>query len=156
MPLACLLGYGFSSLTNILHTAPKIKPRNLCLIGVRSFEKGEAEFLKRLNVRVYEMDEVHQRGLDVVMNEAMYIVSENTVGYGISIDIDGIDPKEAPGVDVPEPNGIHVHDLIVGLRQFAADPRLLLTEIVEFDPQHDVNHKTEKVFVELLKTLAMN
>ena len=156
MPLACLLGYGFTSLTNILHTAPKIKPENLCLIGVRSFEPGEAEFLKRLNVRIYDMEEVRQRGFEVVMNEAMQVVSEKTIGYGLSIDLDGIDPKEAPGVDVPEPNGIHVHDLIAGVRQLANDPRLLLTEIVEFDPQRDIDRKTEKIFVDLLKTLAMN
>lgn len=154
MPLACLLGHGFPSLTNILHTAPKIKPENLCLIGVRSFEGGEADLLKRLNVRIYFMDEVEERGFAVVLREAVELVSQHTVGYGLSIDLDSIDPKEAPGVDVPEPDGIHAKELCAGLREIIVDPRLILTEIVEFDPQRDIDRITEKLFVDCLEIIA--
>src|SRR3990167_1667833 len=75
MPLACLMGYGYSSLTSILHHEPKIKPENICLIGVRSFESGEAALLKKLNVRIYFMDEINQRGCAAVLHEAVKKVS---------------------------------------------------------------------------------
>ena len=154
MPLACLLGHGYPSLTTILHHAPKIKPENLFLIGVRSFERGEAELLKRLNVRVYFMDEVRERGLSVVFNEAVNAVKQNTFAYGLSIDIDAIDPQEAPGVDVPEANGILASDLCGVLREVASDPKLIATEIVEFDPKHDMSQMTEKLIVTFLKILT--
>lgn len=153
MPLACLLGYGYSSLTSILNTSPKVKPENICLIGVRSFEKGEAVLLKELNVRIYFMDEVKSRGFEVVLKEAVANIRAKTIRYGLSIDLDSIDPLEAPGVDVPEPNGIIVNDFLNGLSAIASDPKLVGSEIVEFDPLRDQEQKTEKLIASLLEIL---
>lgn len=154
MPVAAILGYGYSTLTSILNFNPKIKPENLCLIGVRSFEQGEAELLKRLNVKIYFMEEVRQRGFETVMREAIALVTRNTVAYGLTLDLDGIDPVEAPGVDVPEADGIHVSDLRKGLSLVAGDPKLIGAEIVEFDPSRDENHKTEKLFISLIGNMV--
>lgn len=154
MPLACLLGYGYPTLTCIFHSAPKLKPENVCLIGVRSFEKGEAALLSRLNVRVFFMDEVRKRGFAGVLREAVALVTKDTVGYGLSLDIDSLDPREAPGVDVPQPDGIFVKDLYDGLSNIVSDPRLIATEIAEFDPSRDQDHLTEKFIVLLLKLIA--
>lgn len=156
MPLACLLGYGYPVLTSVAGHSPKLKPQNVCLIGVRSYERGEAEFLKRLNVRVFFMDEVKARGLSAVMQEAVDIVSKETVGYGVSLDMDVVDPNEAPGVDVQEADGIHAKDLCAAIAAVSADSRLLATEIVEFDPKHDLERKTEKLVVSLIEILCTN
>ncbi len=145
MPLACLLGYGYPALTGILEQTPKIKPENVCLIGVRSFEEGEAALLAKLNVRIYFIEEVKQRGIAEVLQEAITQVSKNTVGYGISLDLDAIDPKNAPGVDVPELNGVNDQALLNALKIVAADPRLIATEIVEFDPSRDMYQKNRKI-----------
>jgi arginase len=154
MPLACLLGHGYSSLTSILNAEPKIKPQNTCLIGVRSFESGEAALLERLQVRVYLMEEVKARGLDSVLQEAIERVSAHTIAYGLSIDIDSLDPQEAPGVGVPEANGIHVKDMYAALAQHVNDPKWIATELAEFDPSRDYNKKTEKIIIDLLKIIA--
>jgi arginase len=106
MPLAALLGYGDPAFVNILDAQPKLKPEHLCLIGIRSFEEGEEELLKKLNVRIFYIEEVKERGLNVVMQEALKIASHGTIGFGISIDIDGIDPIDAPGTGTDVPNGI--------------------------------------------------
>jgi len=150
MPLACLMGYGYPSLTGILEQAPKIKPENLCLIGVRSFENGESELLERLNVRVYFIEEVQERGVSVVLEEAIKQVSANTVAYGISLDMDAIDPEESPGVDVPEANGMNGFELSKAMAAIISDPKLIAMEIVEFDPSRDRLRKTEKLLVSLL------
>ena len=154
MPLACLLGFGFPTLTSVLHQAAKFKPENVCLIGVRSFEHGEAALLERLKVRIYYMDEIKQRGLASVMQEAVAHVTANTVGYGVSIDIDAVDPQDAPGVDVPEDNGISGADLCAVMQKVAADPKLIATEVVEFDPSHDSADKTEKLIANLVNVIA--
>lgn len=154
MPLAALMGHGYPALTEILNKQPKFKPENVCLIGVRSYESGEADLLKRLNVKVYFMEEVKQRGFDTVLQEAVSHVSQQTVGYGVSLDLDGVDPLDAPGVDVPEPDGIRALDLQEGLTNIAQDPRLIAVEIVEFDPQYDEDQKTEQLVVSVLEILA--
>ena len=154
MPLAALLGFGYPTLTTILNHSAKFKPENVCLIGVRSYEKGEAALLKRLNIRTYMMEEVSQRGFITVLQEAIQLVSRHTIGYGLSIDLDALDPKDAPGVDVPEPNGIHANDLISGLSDVLPDPRLLGVEIVEFDPTKDKAQLTEKLIAQLIDVIA--
>ena len=153
MPLACLLGEGDPTLTSLLNEGPKIRAENVCLIGARSYESAEIALLNRLNVRIYFMEDVKARGFENILQEAVKQVSQRTAGYGISLDLDSVDPREAPGVDVPEPDGIHAADLLKGLAQIAADPKLIATEIVEFDPSRDKNHQTEKLVVDLLKTL---
>lgn len=154
MPLACLMGFGYPALTSVLNYQPKLKPENVCLIGVRSYESGEAALLKRLNVRTYFMPEVKERGFATVLREAADHVSKNTLGYGLSIDLDSIDPSDAPGVDVPEENGIVAEDFCAGLLGVAGDVKLIGTEVVEFDPYRDSNHKTEKLLIRILSILA--
>lgn len=153
MPLASLLGYGYSTLTSILHYSPKIKPENVCLIGVRSYEAGEAALLQRLNVKIFYMEEVKQRGLMAVWQEAIQWVNRYTIGYGVSLDMDSIDPVEAPGVCVPEPGGLKAAEVGEVLSNIANDPRLIVTEIVEFDPMRDKDRMTEKWAVSFLTTL---
>lgn len=155
MPLACLLGYGMPSLTNVLDNAPKIKPEHLCLIGVRSYERGEAAFLKELNVRVFFMEEVRERGMNDVMKEAIHIVSQGTAGFGVSVDIDSMDPADAPGTGVKEPNGIAAKNLVQSLRLLANEPKFLGAEVVEFDPHRDINRKTEILVSQIIGSLAL-
>ncbi len=153
MPLACLLGYGDSRLTSILHAEPKIKPRNLCLIGVRSFEKAEELFLAKLGVRIYFMPEIKQRGFSAVLQEAVTYVSADTINFGLSIDIDAIDPRDAAGVGVPEAGGIRAEELLEGLLKIVANPKYIATEVAEFDSSRDVNRATEKVVTDIVKIL---
>ncbi len=155
MPLACLLGFGEPSLTNIGTSGAKFKPENICLIGIRSFEEGEATLLKQLNVRIIGMDEVHHRGLADVLTEAIKIATTGTVGYGLSIDIDSIDPADAPGTDVAEVDGLSGEELCQAAQIFAKDTRLIGAEIAEFDPSRDQDQKTEKLIARLVSAITL-
>jgi arginase len=154
MPLACLLGHGNTDLTSILNSAPKVNARNICIIGARSYEPGEEALIKKLNVRVFFMDEINERGLDAVMQEAVQLVTKHTAAFGITIDIDSVDPLDAPGTGVSEPDGIAGSDLCHAVRLLANHPRLIGAEIVEFDPHMDKDKKTEKLVVDLLEALT--
>jgi arginase len=150
MPVACLLGHGAPELTKILTAQSKIKPEHICLIGIRSYEHGEAELIKRLGVRVFMMEEVAQRGIQAVMQEALGIVRQAGAGYGISIDLDGLDPTDAPAVGTPAAGGICAADLCKSLELLQHDEKLLGAEITEFNPHHDKDKKTEKLICDLL------
>lgn len=154
MGLACLMGYGYPTLTGILNYSPKLKPENVILIGVRSYEAGEADLLKRLNVRTYFIEEVKERGINIVLQEAVDNLKKRTVGYGLSIDLDALDPDAIPGVDVPEKNGVEPNAFSEAIASLASDPKLIGTEIIEFNPSRDIDHKTEKFVVKLLDILA--
>jgi arginase len=136
MPVACLLGYGYPELTAIAGGAT-LDPKCVCLYGVRSFEPGEAELLERLGVRVYFMSEIERRGIGETLREAMTIVSCASGGFGITLDLDAIDPGDAPGVGSPAPNGIRGAELVSALAEHAARPGLVGVEVVEYNPYHD-------------------
>lgn len=155
MPVACLLGQGNPSLTTIGDHLPKIKPENMCLIGIRSYEDAELALLEKLKVKIFYMEEVNQRGMSAILQEAIAKVTKNTTGYGISIDIDSMDPKEAPGTGVAEPNGIRANDLCSALTLVANDKELIGAEIVEFDPVRDREQVTEKIIIKLISALTL-
>lgn len=153
MPLAALLGYGDPKLTQIETEHFALLPDNLVLIGVRSYEEQEAKLLDMLKIRIYFKEEVEKRGLHQVMQEAIKHVTEKTNRFGISIDLDALDPIEVPGVSVLEENGLHVEELLESLRLVSYNPHFIGAEIAEFNPKNDRNHKTEKVIGEIIEAL---
>jgi arginase len=154
MPLATLLGYGRSSLTNLLSHGPKLLPEQVCLIGIRSFEPEEADLLHKLQVRIFDMQEVQQRGLKAVLVDALAIVQNNTVGFGVSVDLDAFDPYEVPAVGTPEKDGLSAKEFCELLAPMIETPNFLGAEIAEFNPHRDKNHQTEAVIYNLMKVLS--
>lgn len=154
MPLACLMGYGEPALVNLAAPLPKLLPQHLCLVGVRSFEEGEADLLSRLEVRIFFSEEVERRGLDAVMQEALKIVRNGTAGFGLSIDLDAINPHESPGVGTPAADGLHASSLIQALRQLNRHPDLIAVELAEYNPYRDhgglTAHQAEGILAALL------
>ncbi|HWR78386.1 MAG TPA: arginase [Thiobacillus sp.] len=142
MPLACLLGHGEAALTAIDGPEAKLRPEHVCLIGVRSYEAGEAALLHRLGVRVFDMDEVRRRGLAAVFEEALAIVRHATAGFGVSVDLDALDPEEEPGLGTPVPGGLHRAELAAALSRLRGDPAFVAMEIVEYNPRRDRGHAT--------------
>ena len=142
MPLACLLGYGDAALTTIDGAEAKLHPEHVCLIGVRSFEAGEAALLHQLGVRVFDMGEVRRRGLAEVFDEALAIARQGTAGFGVSVDLDALDPEEEPGVGTPVPGGLHRTELAAALSRLRGDPAFVAMEIVEYNPRRDRKHAT--------------
>ncbi len=154
MPLACLLGHGPSELTGLGQFSPLLLPQNVALVGVRSFEAGEHALLSSLGVQIYYIDEVRQRGLAAVMQAAQARVTQHSSHFGVSIDLDAVDPAEAPGVGSPERGGLHGDELVAALTTLAADERLVGVEISEYNPGHDVAQKTARLALALANTIV--
>ena len=153
MPLAHLLGEGDERFVNIFDKMPALKPENVCLIGTRSYESGEKETLDRLKVRYFGMDEIRTLGLENVMKIAYDIVRKSTCGFGISLDLDGVDPTDAPGVGCPAPDGLSGRDLVKSLKSVIKARDLLGLEIVEYNPITDLDRKTICLAMELFDAI---
>jgi arginase family enzyme len=127
----------------------------VCLYGVRSFERGEAEFLERLGVRVFFMAEIAKRGVAATLREAMSIVAGASAGYGITLDLDAIDPLDAPGVGTPEAGGLRRDELISALAEHGGDPKLIGIEIVEYNPHQDREAATAGIVCDALEAMLV-
>lgn len=152
MPVAALLGQGHPAWIGA--EGATLAPAHLCLVGVRSFEPAEAALLDRLGVKVFDIAAVRRIGLTEVMAQAREIVSAGTAGYGISIDLDSLDPSDAPGVGSPVVGGLHAAELLAALQPLAADPQLVALEIAELNPVIDEEHRTEALVRRLLALFA--
>lgn len=153
MPVASLLGYGERQLANLALPGAKIRPQDLVLIGIRTFEPAEEALLKKLNVKIFYCDEVLERGFEVVIQEALEHVSKNTKAFGMSIDLDGFDPQYAPGVGSPEANGMVPNDVLPHLHYVRDHPTFAALEITELNPDRDQNNQTAELVEDLLLEL---
>lgn len=142
MPLASLLGHGPAALTEVLEARPALRPQDVVLIGPRSWESGEAALLARLGVRVIASDEVARRGFAECVREAIARVRADTAGWGVSFDLDALDPQDAPGTGVPVPGGLRTAEVSAALHGLAGDPRMLAVELVEYNPTLDAGRAT--------------
>jgi len=142
MPLAALLGHGPAELTGADPAGPALRPEHVVLIGPRSWESDEAALLARLGVRVMAADEVAQRGFGACMAEAVARVTAGTAGWGVSFDLDALDPSEAPGTGTPVALGLRVADVTATLRGLACRDRLIACELVEYNPALDAGRIT--------------
>lgn len=153
MPLAALLGSGDQSLTQCGGSGAKILPDNLCIVGARSYEEEELRFLSNLGVRVFFAGEISRRGIHAVMRDAIDLACAGTAGFGISIDLDVIDPREAPGVGTPAAEGIAAAGLCESLRFLGSNPALVAIEVSEYNPSRDRDESTARIVLDLIDAM---
>jgi arginase len=148
MPLAWLLGQDDDPLYGL--ASGVLEPQHVCLVGVRSYEPEEDERLRRLGVRVVFMEEIRERGIEAVLDEALDIVTAGTSGFGVSIDLDVVAPEEAPNVGTPVSGGVSSAELALALEEIAGRPGLAAVELVEYSPRLDRDGRTARVAIDLL------
>jgi ornithine--oxo-acid transaminase len=149
MPVAALLGIHVPGLCDL--DAAHLHARSLIIIGMRSADDDEATLLRRLGVKVYDKQEVDRRGLRAVVDEAVRRLVAGTAAFGVSIDLDVVDPQDAPAVSTPSSYGIAGADLCEALRGICQEPKLAALEIAEFNPAHDVGGRTARLALALVE-----
>ena len=149
MPLAALMGLWDSELANIFEFCPKIRPENCVLVGVRDIDAVEKENVRRAGIGVFTMRDIDERGMRTVMEEALRMAGRGTAGYHISLDMDWVDPEDAPGVGTPVRGGATYREAHLAMEIIADHGRMLSFEIVEVNPVIDEHNQTADLAVEL-------
>jgi arginase len=153
MPLAALLGLGPEPLANIFGWSPKVDAENTVLIGVRDIDATEKENIKRAGLsEVYTMRDIDERGMRTVMEEALRAAGRGTAGYHVSLDMDWIDPEDAPGVGTPVRGGATYREAHLAMEIIADHGRMLSLEVVEVNPVIDEHNRTADLAVELISS----
>ena len=149
MPLAALMGLAVEELANIYNFSPKISPENCVIVGVRDIDQAEKENIHKAGIHVFTMRDIDERGMRAVMEEALRLAGRNTVGYHVSLDMDWIDPEDAPGVGTPVWGGATYREAHLAMEIIADHGRMLGFEIVEVNPVLDERNQTAELAVEL-------
>jgi arginase len=153
MPLAASLGIGHRSLTDIGGYSPKVKPENVVIIGARSLDEGEKILIKEKGIKVYTMHEIDRLGMAQVMEETIAYLKERTDGVHLSLDLDGLDPNDAPGVGTPVMGGISYRESHLAMEMLEEARIITSAEFVEVNPILDEKNKTARAAVELMGSL---
>jgi arginase len=149
MPLAAIMGLGPAELVNILGFSPKIAPENCVLVGVRDIDAIEKENVRKAGIDVFTMRDIDERGMRTVMEEALRIAGRGTAGYHVSLDMDWVDPEDAPGVGTPVRGGATYREAHLAMEIIADHGRMVSFEIVEVNPVIDEHNQTADLAVEL-------
>jgi arginase len=149
MPLAATMGLGPPELANIFHFSPKVAPENCALVGVRDIDAVERQNVRQAGIDVFTMRNIDERGMRLVIEDALRIASQNTAGYHVSLDMDWVDPEDAPGVGTPVRGGATYREAHLAMEIIADHGRMLSFEIVEVNPVIDEHNRTAELAVEL-------
>ena len=149
MPLAAIMGLGPADLANIYGFSPKVQPENCVLVGVRDIDGPEKENIRETGIEVYTMRDIDERGMRTVIEEALRVAGRGTAGYHVSLDMDWIDPEDAPGVGTPVRGGASYREAHLAMEIIADHGRMTSFEIVEVNPVIDEHNRTADLAVEL-------
>jgi agmatinase len=96
-------------------------------VGIRNMSQPEAEFVKANKLEQFIF------GSDFKADEVVKRLGPGNEVY-ISVDLDGFDPSEVPGVGTPEPGGIHWQQALELFKKVAEKKKIVGFDIMELAP----------------------
>lgn len=152
MPLATLLGHGDSGLVGLCGYSPKLDPKYLAHVGARDVDPGERSNIHELGLRdhFFTMSDIDKRGMAACVADAIDIASAAPGGFAVTFDVDGIDPRFAPGSGTLVRGGATYREAHLTLEMIAASGKMRSFEIVEVNPLLDQSNITVELACELI------
>jgi arginase len=148
MSTAALTGRGHPRLVSLLGSNPVLRDSDIAMVGIRDLDSQERAALRAASIQVFTMHDIDRRGLASVMEEAIMRVSVGTAGFHVSLDMDALDPSEAPGVGTPVLGGISYREAHLAMEMVAQSGKLLGLDLVEVNPILDEHNVTAELAVE--------
>lgn len=150
LTLAAITGYKNQEL-RYFHDGNIIQTSKAVVVGARSIDEWEKDNVKYSGITVFTDQDIKEKGLENVVEEAFRIASERTKGVHVSFDLDLLDPEVAPGVSVPEFDGLSEEDaLTINKLILKHMDKVVSYDLVEFNPLRDRDRKTEQIALNLL------
>ncbi len=115
--------------------------KRLVQVGIRTLNRHCREQADKYGVEILPMADFHALQVPV-LDGPLYI----------SVDLDGIDPSEAPGVAHPEPGGLRLREVLTAIHRQTAP--IVGADIVELNPARDIGDITAIVAAKLVRELA--
>lgn len=130
-------------------------------IGLRGYwpEPDVFAWMREQRMRFYMMDEIEERGLRTVVDEAVAHAADGAKGVFLSVDIDVVDPGMAPGTGTPEPGGLTSRQLLDAVRRLTKEVNVVGADVVELSPPYDgpgeiTAYLANRVVLEVLNGMA--
>ena len=150
MPLATIMGFGATELVDLMGFKPKAEPGNIVVVGARDLDAQERKIVKKSGIHVFTMRDIDERGMREVMADALKYAMDDTAGVAVSLDMDFVDPSDAPGVGTPVRGGVTYREAHLAMEMIADSESMVSLEVVEINPILDEHNRTALLGVELV------
>lgn len=150
MILSSLAGLGDARLTNLGGWAPKVDKTRIVIVGARALDTGEQDLLRAQNIHVFTMSDIDRRGISEVIQQGIEIAGRGGAPIHLSLDMDSLDPREAPGVGTPVRGGLSYREAHFAMEMIAESQRMISMDAVEVNSILDRENTTAQLAVELI------
>jgi arginase len=148
MPVAALLGKAGIG-ARLGWGTRYIHPERVVLFGTRTLDPGERKIIRALGIRMFTMTEIDQVGIPEAIKQTIALL-KGPGGIHISLDMDAVDPLEAPGVGTPWPGGLTYREAHLAMELLAETGQVSSMEVAEVNPIHDHENRTGKLAAGLI------
>jgi len=152
MPVAVLVGQGDEQLVNVGYPGPKVHPSHIIQIGIRDLDPMERQRINQSGVSVFTMRHLDELGMAAVARQALDRL-RHLSRIHVSLDMDSLDPAEAPGVGTPIPGGLTYREAHLLMEILGDSGRVSSMDVVEINPILDEGNKTAELAVGLVASL---
>lgn len=156
MPVAFLLGHGRDESFLNLGNKNTIKAENIVYIGLSDLDPGEVDLIKKENIKVYSINDVHDLGIGQVTRQAISYLESKTDGIHVSFDVDCMDPYYAPGTGINLAGGLSFREARYSLEILSKLDKIKSMDLVEVNPLKDKFNQTANMAVDLLEAFFKN
>ncbi|MEW6405853.1 MAG: arginase [Chloroflexota bacterium] len=149
MSLAILAGLGDETLVQLWdEQVPVVDPKRIAIIGARDLDPGEKSNLREAGATVMGMEQIDRYGMVSVVEKAIERVSRDVDGIYLSLDLDALDPRHAPGVGTPVTAGLTQREAHLACELIAETGKLIGMDLVEVNPILDIQNQTAALAVD--------
>ena len=112
--------------------------RNICQIGLAPFANTQKMYLDAIeaDIGIFDIRAVRNRQIETIVSEALHRLG-HVEAIIVDFDIDVIDRAQFPGAPGARPGGMPVIDFFAAARLLAAEEKVRLVDLTEFDPSLD-------------------
>jgi arginase len=152
MPLAAALGYrdwadvGWAN-------AHRLSEANVVWVGLRDLDDTERAAIRESEGTAFTMSDIDERGISEVVEDAIEIATDGVDGIHVSLDLDWLEPNEAPGVGTPVHGGVtyrEAHYALERVAQYDAEHDVVRSmDAVEVNPILDEHNRTAELATDL-------
>ena len=152
MALAVLQGLGAKELVDIGRPGRKVKPENVVLLGVRDLDHKEKELIRASGCTVFTMRDVDEVGIRTLLTGILKGF-KHLQKIHVSLDLDVMDPLDAPGVGTPSQGGLTYREGQLIMEILAETGKIHSVDIMEINPILDIQNRTAQMAVNLVASL---
>lgn len=154
MPFAIATGQCYEDLWSQIADIPPIKEFRSLHIGGRELDPEEQILLEKSQIQIITTMDIKKKGIKESFLPVLTQFQSKTTKIYLHIDIDIVDPREAPGVNFPAPNGLSLNEVESLIRFIAKRFTIEAAALTAYNPLNDESNKTLNTGISILETIV--